>query len=187
MKPPHRIALYAGALALGIAGLFSNSFTAQIERLDLPSMVAKTDNSVYAEIVAKRVIRVDDPVDGPELFYTILTLEGTSLRNGASLSVDVTFPGGFINDKEGVHNSEAPSADDIKVGNRVVAFYKWSNNMGGQVRGNALYASHGGIYRTTDSPKGRMVLGRGDGYAVAKNLALADLETAVRSLVTEKK
>lgn len=166
----------AGALAIG-----------QIERLDLPSMVAKTDNAVFAEIVAKRVIRVDDPVDGPELYYTVLTLDGTSLRNGQALRVEVTFPGGFLNDKEGVHNSEAPSADDVKVGNRVVAFYKWSNNMGGQVRGNALYASHGGLYRTADGPKGKLVLGRGEGYAVNKNLALADLETAVRSLVTEKK
>jgi hypothetical protein len=182
MKPPLRIAVFGGAIALA-----AGAFTAQIERLDLASMVAKTDNSVYAEIVAKRVIRVDDPVDGPELYYTILTLDGTSLRNGQSVRVDVTFPGGFINEKEGVHNSEAPSADDIKIGNRVVAFYKWSNNMGGQVRGNALYASHGGIYRTSDSPKGAMVLGRGEGYAVNKNLALADLATAVRSLATEKK
>jgi hypothetical protein len=182
MKTPLRIAVLGGAIALA-----AGAFTAQIERLDLPSMVAKTDNTVFAEIVAKRVIRVDDPIDGPELYYTVLTLDGTSLRNGQAVRVDVTFSGGFIDDKQGVHNSEAPSADDVKVGNRVVAFYKWSNNMGGQVRGNALYASHGGLYRTSEGPKGRMVLGRGDGYAVNKNLALADLETAVRSLVTEKK
>ena len=40
-----------------------------------------------------------------------------------------------------MHNSEAPSADDVRIGNRVVAFYKWIDNMGGDLAGNALYAS----------------------------------------------
>ena len=41
-------------------------------------------------------------------------------------SGDVTFQGGFIDEEHGVYNSEAPVADDVKIGNRVVAFYKWS-------------------------------------------------------------
>jgi hypothetical protein len=170
----------------GALALIGGTAWAQIERLDLPAMVAKTDNAVYAEITAKRVFRVDHPLDGPELFFTTLTLEGRSLRDGTALAVDVTFPGGFISETEGVHNSEAPSAEDIKLGNRVVAFYKWTHNMGGDVRGNALYASHGGLYRTVDGPKGTVVLGRGEGYAVDKNLALGELETAVRTLVGNK-
>ena len=175
-KLPH-LFVAAALLAVGVG-------SAQIERLDLPAMVAKTDNAVYAEITHKRVFRVDHPVDGPELYFTTLTLSGRSLRDGNALSVDVTFPGGFISETEGVHNSEAPSADDQKVGNRVVAFYKWTANMGGDVRGNALYASHGGLFRTLEGPKGvPMVLGRGDGYAVASNLRLDELETAVRTLV----
>ena len=170
----------AAALAAGFG-------SAQIERLDLKAMVAKTDNSVYAEITHKRVFRVDHPLDGPELFFTTLTLQGRSLRDGTALTVDVTFPGGFVSETEGVHNSEAPSAEDVKLGNRVVAFYRWTANMGGDVRGNALYASHGGLYRTLEGPKGvPMVLGRGDGYAVDKNLRLDELETAVRTLVGKK-
>ncbi len=108
--------------------------SAQIERLDLSQMIAKTDNSVIGTIVRKEVIRIDHPIDGPELYFTTLTIQGTSLEDGQELSVDVTFPGGFIDEKHGVHNSVAPSADDIRAGNRVVAFYKWVPNMGGEPR-----------------------------------------------------
>ena len=156
---------------------------AQIERLTLPQMVEKSDNGVFATITASRVFRVDHPIDGPELYFTTLTLSGTSLADGKPIQVEVTFPGGFINEEEGVHNSEAPSADDTRLGNEIVAFYKWSDNMGGDVAANALYASHGGLFRTVDGPTGRVVLGRGDGYAISNNQSLTSLETAVRSLV----
>ncbi len=160
--------------------------SAQIERLTLDQMVAKTDNSVLAEIVGRKVFRLDHPVDGPELYFTTLTLQGTSLRDGKPVTVDVTYPGGFIDEEHGVHNSEAPSADDVKLGNTVVAFYKWSDNLGGDVRGNALYASHGGLYRTVAGPTGSVVLGRGEGYAIDKNKSVANLESAVRSIVEKR-
>lgn len=149
--------------------------TAQIERLDLDQMVHKADNAVYGTITSKEVIRVDHPVDGPELYYTTLTIDGRSLKDGQASAISVTFPGGFVDATHGVYNSEAPSADDIKTGNRVVAFYKWSDNMGGNVAGNALYASHGGLYRTFDARKGPIVQGRGEGYAISTNVALDEL------------
>ncbi len=157
----------------------------QIERLTLDQIVAKSDHAVYAEITDQHVFRVDHPVDGPELYYTTLTLEGTSLIDGTPMTVDVTYPGGFINDEEGVYNSEAPSADDVRVGNLVVAFYKWTDNMGGDVAANALYASHGGLYRTVPGPTGQVVLGRGEGYAVTTNRDLASLRQAVASIAEE--
>ena len=149
-------------------------------------MVSKTDDTVFAEIVGSHVFRVDHPVDGPELYFTTLTLQGESLVDGRVSTVDVTFPGGFINDEEGVWNSEAPSADDIRIGNQVVVFYKWLDNMGGDVAANALYASHGGLFRTTEGPQGTVVLGRGDGYAIDTNRSLTNLETSVRSLAGKK-
>lgn len=170
-------------LGLLLGALLVSSSRAQIERLNLPQMVAKSDNAVIAEITSSRVFRIDHPVDGPELYFTVLTLSGASLADGKPITVDVTYPGGFISDEEGVHNSEAPSADDVRLGNVVVAFYKWTDNMGGDVAANALYASHGGLFRTVDGPSGRVVLGRGDGYAVSNNQSLISLEQAVRSLV----
>ena len=171
------LALLLSGLALIAAGALG---TAQIERLDLAQMVAKSDNSVYGTITSKEVIRIDHPVDGPELYFTSLTVEGYSLKDGQPTTVDVWFGGGFINETEGVHNSEAPSADDQKVGNLIVAFYKWSDNMGGEFAGNALYASHGGLYRTFENRSGTTIVqGRGEGYAIPTNITLVDLDNQI--------
>ena len=105
---PIALVLSAGALIAA-----STLVTAQIERLDLSQMVAKTDNAVHGTITNKQVIRIDHPTDGPELYFTTLTVEGRSLKSGQTLTVEVTFAGGFIDDEQGVNNSEAPSADDV--------------------------------------------------------------------------
>ena len=159
---------------------------AQIERLTLEEMVNKTDNAVLAEVSARHVFRVDHPVDGSELYFTTLTLDGYSLSDGKPITVDVTYPGGFVSDEEGVHNSEAPSQDDVELGNVVVAFYKWSDNLGGDVAANALYASHGGLFRTVEGPAGTVVLGRGAGYAIENNKSVESLEDAIQLLTGKR-
>jgi len=144
--------------------------------------VAKTDNAVYGVITARKVIRIDHPKDGVELYFTSLTIEGTSLRDGKPTTATVWFGGGFVDATHGVWNSEAPKADDQKIGSSVVAFYKWVENMGGDLSGNALYSWHGGLYRTFQAPKGVIVQGRGPGYAVTQNLTLSDLRTEIGKL-----
>ena len=155
---------------------------AQIERLTLAHMASKVTNAVDGTITQSKVFRVDDPIDGPELFFTTLTIQGQSEIDGKPLTVDVTFPGGFISPDEGVSNSEAPSADDIKVGNRVVAFFKATENMGGGVKANQLYASHGGLYRVIETKNGSVVQGRGEGYAIQANTKIADLRMQLSKL-----
>jgi hypothetical protein len=173
LKAASVLAALAAVTALG---------TAQIEKLNLNQMVAKTDNSLLGRITGKEVIRVDHPVDGPELYYTRLTVEGRSLVNGDQQTVVITFPGGFIDDENGVWNSEAPSDADTKIGNDIVAFYKWSDNMGGDVEGNALYASHGGLFRTIAGRKDTVIQGRGEGYAIANNISLSALDTQITAI-----
>jgi len=172
-----------GALAIVAVGAMSQ---AQIERLSLDSMVQKTDDTLFAEIINKEVIRIDDAKDGPQLYYTHLTLQGESLETGELANVIVTFPGGFVSEEDGVWNSEAPSDDDIKIGNHIVAFYKHLDNAGGGLECNFLYASHGGLFRTVDGPAGTVVMGRGEGYAIDKNISLEDLGKAVTSLVQKE-
>lgn len=170
-------------LAAGLA-LFAALGSAQIERLDLPQMVAKTDNAVRGRIVATEVVRIDHPTDGPELYFTHLKVEGTSLRDGKAVTLTVTFPGGFLTPEQGVHNSEAPSAAETKVGNEVVVFSKWSDNMGGDLASNALYASHGGIYQVAKNRKGvEIALGKGDGYAISANITVSDLKSQIGALL----
>lgn len=175
MKPASTRVL---GLAAGLA-LLAALGSAQIERLDLDQMVARTDNAVRGRITATEVVRIDHPTDGAELYFTHLQVEGVSLFDGKPISVPVTFPGGFISPEQGVHNSEAPSADETKVGSEVVVFYKHTPNMGGDLAANALYASHGGIYRVVKARSGEVALGKGDGYAISANVKVADLKSKI--------
>ena len=154
---------------------------ASIERLTLRQMVEKTDGAIFGEIVGRQVTAVPMDDGSGELFFTTLTVQGAALYGtgaaGKALTVSFSFPGGFVDRERGVWNSEAPSEDDVRVGNRIVAFYKWSENMGGGFAGNALYASHGGLFRTFETKQGaRVVQGRGPGYAVPANRTLAEVE-----------
>jgi len=171
------------ACAAGIAAIASLGL-AQIERLDLSQMVAKTDNAIVGKIVDARVFRTDAPT--PQLFFTTLTIQGHSLVNDQPLTVEVTYGGGFISPTEGTFNSEAPAADEVRVGNRVVVFYKHEENIGNGVTCNAPYAWHGGVYRVFNSPQGAVVLGKGDGFALSRNWQLAELDTEITRLAALK-
>jgi hypothetical protein len=175
-----------GLAALALLGAAALS-QAQIERLTLEQMVTKADDAVLGEITKREVIRIDHPVDGPELYFTHLTITGRSLVDGHSTTAVVTFPGGFIDSEQGVWNSEAPSEADTKPGNEVVAFYKWTANMGGDLEANALYASHGGLFRTAKGRKGTIVLGKGAGYAVEHNVLLSSLDEQITSIDAQNK
>lgn len=177
--------LRTGFLALCLAALAIPA-PAQIRRLSLETMVLEADEAVHGTIVASRSFRLDDPVDGPELYYTTITIQGRALASGAPLTVDVTFRGGFVSPTEGVFNSEAPAADDVRLGREVVAFYAWTDDFGGGLATNALVAAHGGLYRAASGPRGSTILGRGDGYAVRANLRAEDLEGALRRLYAAK-
>jgi hypothetical protein len=176
--------VWLSALALVAAGTVGS---AQIERLTLDQMVLKTDDATVGTIVKSKVFRVDHPIDGPELYFTTLTVRGSSMTDGKPREIEVTFPGGFINENEGVWNSEAPSADEIRIGNRVVTFHKWLDDMGGDVSAHALYASHGGLYRVVKSSKGDIVLGKGEGYAVPANIELKKLDDQITKLAEQLK
>ena len=182
MKLPQRT--IAIAIALAVTGLA----TATIERLDLTQMTKKCDDALIGTIIQREVKRIDSPVDGPELYFTKLTVEGTSLKSGSPVTAEVWFGGGFIDKIHGVHNSDAPSDDDQRLGNQVVAFYGWSPNMGGGLAGNTLITWHGGLYRTFENRKGQTIVqGRGDGYAIPLNVELGDLTSQVAKLAKAPK
>ncbi|MFT4647800.1 MAG: hypothetical protein ACI87O_001319 [Planctomycetota bacterium] len=158
---------------------------AQILRVDLGQMVTSTDGAVFGTITNKETIRIDHPIDGPELYYTTLTIKGTDLATNQPTTVNVSFPGGFIDEERGAFNSEAPAEDVISVGKEVVAFHKWSDNMGGDFASSALFASHGGVYSTFQSKGNVIVQGRGDGYAIPTNTHLARLQGSIQEFQSE--
>ena len=172
--------LGAATAALALLGAIG---LAQIRSANLSEMLTELNaNAVYGEITASKVIRVDDPIDGPELYFTTITVEGRSLGDATPITIDVTFAGGFINETEGVYNSEAPAAEAVKIGKRVVAFHKWQDNIGGGLAANALVCGHGGVFQTADGPKGTVVLGRGQGFAIPQNLKVGELDSAVTKI-----
>ena len=171
-------------LALALCSLAATA-AAQVKSMDLPEMVSVADQAVHGRILSKRVARIDAP-DGRTLYYTTMTVEGRLLDAGTPVRVDVTFSGGFLNEEEGYWHSEAPSADDTRVGNDVVLFTKWTDGMGGALRANWIVAEHGGLFRTVDGPDGPLALGRGQGYAIAKNVRVADLSKAVERIKIEQ-
>ena len=165
-----------------LSALLCASARAQIKSFTLEEMVRTADRAVQGQIVAERVSRVDSARDGADLYYTTITIQGRTLGDAQAITVDVTFRGGFVSDTEGVFNSEAPAKDDVKVGKHVLAFYRWTDDMGGGMAANQLVAAHGGLYRVVEGTRGAAVLGRGEGYAIKNNVRLEQLESAVRLL-----
>jgi hypothetical protein len=158
---------------------------ASIESYDLAGIVRRADGAIDGTITQRRVVRIDHPRDGAELYFTLLTIEGRSLFDDRVVTVEVAFAGGFVDARHGTYNSEAPAADDVRIGNRVVAFWAYTPNMGGGFAANSLCAWHGGLYRTFEARRGAIVQGRGAGYAVAENVELAALRAHVATLARE--
>jgi hypothetical protein len=177
-------ALLLSAALLAAIGTYGQ---AQILRVNLGQMVASTDGAVFGTIVDRETIRIDHPIDGPELYYTTLTIRGKDLATNRPIEIGVSFPGGFVDAEHGVYNSEAPAEGDIALGKQVVAFHKWSDNMGGDFASSALFASHGGVYSTFESKGNVIVQGRGDGYAIPSNTHLERLQSDIQAFQTEKR
>jgi hypothetical protein len=174
-------------LCAALAGALATTAWAQIKSFTLDEMVETADSAIYGQIIDSEVFRVDDATDGSDLYFTRLTIEGQSMADATALTAQVVYHGGFIDETHGVFNSEAPAADDVRVGKRVVAFYKWADDMGGGVGANALVAAHGGLYRTVEGPRGAAVLGRGEGYAINANVRVDQIEVALRDLYGAKR
>lgn len=176
--------LLAAAALVGVGNLGQS----QILRVDLQQMVQQTDGAIMGTIVGSETIRIDHPIDGPELYYTTLFIEGTDIDSGEFTPIGVSFAGGFVDEENGVFNSEAPASSEIATGNEVVVFYKWSDNMGGDFASNVLFASHGGVYTTFENTAGQTVVqGRGDGYAISSNVTLQQLEGQIRAISAQQR
>ena len=172
-------------LAAGLVALLGSLGSTAILELSLDEIVVQTDQVVYGEIVENSVHKVVS-ADGETNYYTTLKVEGRLVGGSQDLiTVDIVYGGGFLNEEEGVWNSEAPSATETEVGKSIVAFYKWQDDFAGD-GANALYNMHGGLFRTDVGPSGTVVLGRGKGYAVDRNLSLSDLDKEVQSIRSQK-
>ena len=169
--------------ALLLGGLAVPPSRAAIEALDLQTMMTRVDQAVRGKVVDRTVFRVNHPVEG-RMFFTTITIEGTSLIDGKDVTVPVTYLGGFLSPEEGTRISEMPQNHVTQVGKEIVAFYRWSDDMGYGVSANALYAAHGGVYTVVGKGSKEIVLGRGDGYAIEANTAITELRPRVQKIAS---
>ncbi len=177
MKILHRLASAAAGLLLAGGAL------ACIEALDLNAMVQRTDAAVRGEITAVRSVLHEA---GPEdrRIYTVLTVEGTDLYTGEPRTLEAAFLGGTFGG-ETMNVTCMPSPADYRLGNQVVVFSAPVEGWGPEVD-RCVYAAMGGIFREIATPRGPVVIGKGEGTAVEKNTRLADLQAGIVRALAEK-
>ncbi|MHC4823170.1 MAG: hypothetical protein ACYTEP_04035 [Planctomycetota bacterium] len=158
--------------------------SACIEELNLSQMVTKTDSAVHGTITNVRSVMFDAGGKDQRI-YTILTVEGQDLYTGQAVTEDAAFIGGTY-EGQSMMTSSMPAPADYRLGNEVVVFR-------GQVEGwhpeidHAVYAAMGGIYRTVDTKRGTVVLGKGQGFAVDNNVLVSSLKTSISRQLQEAK
>ncbi|HET6202705.1 MAG TPA: hypothetical protein VFI25_07870 [Planctomycetota bacterium] len=149
-----------------------------VERLDLRQMVGKADAAVLGTIV--EATASEFTMNGAVYVATHLKVRGENLYTGREDEVVVSFLGGQT-EKSGMWCAESPTPRETRVGNRVVVFSKWSPTMGGTGM-NSLYAAHGGLFHVETGPKGDVVMGRGEGYAIEKNVRAPELRERIAAI-----
>ncbi len=171
MTHPHREPLLGGlALAVLVLG------TSSVERLDLRRMVERTDGAIAGRIVSTWTTWNPTEVSEARIF-THLRIVGEDLYTGKRADTVVSFFGGAYDGQVQWH-PDMPTAADTKVGTRVLAFAKWHPTMGG-IGMRSIYACFAGLFRLEAGPRGEVVIGRGEGFAVERNVPLAELRAQV--------
>jgi hypothetical protein len=153
--------------------------SACIEELDLAEMISKTDSAVQGTITDVRTVRFV-PEGDDRLIYTILTIEGEDLYTGQAVTVESAFLGGTFED-DSMMVTSMPAPSEYRLGNNVVVFRGAVEGWGPEID-HAVYAAMGGIYRTVDTKKGLVVLGKGEGFAVESNTRVSALKVQMANL-----
>lgn len=156
--------------------------SACIEELNLSTMVTKTDSAVHGTITEVRTVRFV-PEGDDRLIFTILTIEGEDLYTGQPVTTEAAFLGGtFEGDSMMIPSMPAPA--DYRLGNDVVVFRGLVEGWGPEID-HCVYAAMGGIFRTVDTRKGTVVLGKGEGFAVANNIRISSLKADISRRLQE--
>ncbi|HEX9792401.1 MAG TPA: hypothetical protein VGC54_00315 [Planctomycetota bacterium] len=170
--------------AILAAPLLAGGAKACIEALNLTQMVAKTDTAVNGVVTDVRSVLHTPEGESEAFVYTIVTVEGEDLYTGQSRTLEAAFLGGTHQGRE-FFVSSMPHPSEYAVGNKVLAFGSPVSDWGAEID-HALYASMGGIFRTVETRRGQVFLGKGDGFAVEKNVTLEQLRADLAQALAEK-
>ncbi len=171
-------------LAAAFVALLVQGGSACIEELDLSKMLTRTDSAVHGTITDVRTVKYTPPGDD-RLIFTILTIQGEDLYSGQPTKVEAAFLGGtYQGDAMMVTSMPAPS--EYRLGNDVVVFRGPVQGWGPDID-HCVYAAMGGIFRTVDTRKGKVVLGKGKGFAISNNVRLSALQSDIQRKLREVK
>ncbi|MEM9379285.1 MAG: hypothetical protein AAGB93_04985 [Planctomycetota bacterium] len=185
MRPPARRAAARTALAALAAALCIGA--RDVRSFTLGQLVDASDGAVVGRIDRRSVEEVDAG-DGSPIYFTTLRIEGTDLATGEAETIDVMYPGGFVDERRGAFNASMPAAHETRVGRGVVVFHDRRDDVVGGLRGELLLGGRASLFPTFESRRGATIVqGRGRGYAVSKNVRLTDLQARVRELRRAKR
>ncbi|MBT3339909.1 MAG: hypothetical protein HN405_03120 [Planctomycetes bacterium] len=168
----------AGALLLAGAAI------ACIEPLDLGKMMSRTDTAVLGEITQVRTV-LHNPENEDRMIYTIVTVQGEDIYTGQARTLEAAFLGGtYQGDSMLVTSMPAPS--EYQLGKKVLTFGAAVSDWGSEIN-HAMYASYGGLFQTVATNNGVVVLGKGQDFAIEKNIALPTLRKQISKIKFENK
>ena len=171
--------LAAFALLLGLV----RGGDACIEALTLPEMVQKTDTAVLGTITDVHTVRFV-PLGENRMIYTVVTIEGEDLYTGEKRTMEAAFLGG-VHQGDAMLVTSMPAPSEYRLGNEVLIFSGPVEGWGPDIE-RCIYSAMGGIFRTVDTHKGLVILGKGEGTAVARNQRLTDLRTGIASALESR-
>ena len=176
-----RSTLAAFFQAAALAGLLAGGAAAAVKAFSLQEMAKTAEGCVAGRITAREGFLLQTKELGT-LYMTRLTIQGRDLFTGAPATVEVCYFGGTVKGVT-IRCSTQPPDRETAPGTRVVAFHRFEKTFGIRM----LVAQFGGIYRIERGAKGDVVLGKGAGMAVARNMLLSELEAALKAVGPDEK
>ena len=167
--------------ALALAGLLAGGASAAIKAFSLEEMARTAEGCVAGRITKREGFLLETKELGV-LYMTRLTIEGKDLYTGARTTLKVCYFGGTVNGVT-IRCSTQPPDRETAPGTRVVAFHRYEKAFGVRM----LVAQFGGIYRIETGSRGDVVIGKGPGMAVSRNMLLSDLEAALKAVRPDEK
>ena len=179
-----KIAISVIAIGLVVSALLVAPLGAAIKPMTLPEMMEISTGVIDGQITAKESVVIFDPADNMNEIWTRLTVSGTELTTGESVTHDLYYMGGVWNGQR-IFPVTSPRDYQTRVGARVVAFY-WFDPSLTESGANKIFC-YPNIYQVQQGSSEPTVIGLGDGAAVPYNTKLSVLSAVVKRIYAEQK
>jgi len=151
----------------------------QQEFQTLTDLFEACDGALLGKIVQNRIFRIERK-GADEAYFTTIRVEGKrfgSATGRCPVCLDITFRGGSIHSDRGVFAANTPASSEVREGVRALFFHRWTADLGAGIKGVELLGRRAGLFLIRGSQHRAWVRGRGAGFAVPRDLPLAELKS----------